>query len=378
MRHTLLCLWIVGCHGARSQTDAAAASVAAPPPSSAAPAGSGAEASDGGSDASAVTLARCFEPSRVTQLGTLESERVAWRHDVVCEGPRCFDPETLAVVPARAAAAASSQPTDLLATGERVEQRGNTLLAGARALPKLAKGERFDRVENGRWIVIASGDDERAFHVIDGLAGTRNARAYVAVLEDLAAWEDPATAGVTVSNLATHATVLKDAALCTAGGTWGWSLSPRFLWCNSNRGGSTGYELRTGKTFFVGQSASMSPDERYVVRVPGVGWGGDLISEDHVEWTSVDTGRTVTLTRDVPRATDQTTPMTSTVPVAFCGDGKLFAIITRKELVVYRGSDAKRLAGAGAMPGGDTAFSRSGRYLLDKRAGAATVYRLDP
>ena len=120
----------------------------------------------------------------------------------------------------------------------------------------------------------------------------------------------------------------------------------------------------------------MSPDERYVVRVPGVGWGSNLISEDRVEWTSAETGRTVTLTKDVPHVTDDQ-PLTLTVPVAFCGEGKLFAIVTKKELVVYRG-DARRLALAGAMPGGEIAFSRSGRYVLDERAGAATVYRLEP
>ncbi len=345
----------------------AAASVAA---------SSSAAASDGGADANAVALADCFEPSRVTQLGTIKNEKVVWDDDLVSDGAKHFDPETLAAVPPPPRTIKHGT-TNLLATGERVEQSGTTLIAGARKLPKLEKGESLERVESERWIVITPGDEQRTLHVIDGLAGKRDARAYVAVRGDLAAWEDPTTMGVTVSNLVTHATVLKDAALCTAGGTWDWSLSSRYLWCNSNRGGSTGYDLHGGKTFYVGQSASMSPDERYVVRVPGVGWGSNLVSEDHVEWTSADTGRTVTLTKDVPHATDDQPPLTSTVPVAFCGDGKLFAIVTKKELVVYR-ADARRLASAGAMPGGAIAFSRSGRYVLDERAGAATVYRLEP
>jgi hypothetical protein len=122
----------------------------------------------------------------------------------------------------------------------------------------------------------------------------------------------------------------------------------------------------------------MSPDESYLVRVPGAGEEGTLISADHVEWTSADTRRTVIVTKDVPHATEKTQPYTSTVPIAFCGDGKLFAIVTRKDLVIHRGSDAKQLASARAMPGGSIAFSHSGRNVLFERAGSATVYRLDP
>ncbi len=344
----------------------------------AAPVESSAPTSDAAPEAVAVKLADCLPPSRITQLGTIKKD-VGWHGDLVSHDNEHFDPETLdEVSPPAPAHLSSLHPTDLLATGERVEQRRRILLAGARKL-QLDEGMRFDRVENGRWIVIALDDDaERSVRIIDALGRTKDTRTYVAVRGDLAAFADPSTMGVSVTNLVTHATLLKDAQLCTAGGMWSWSLSSRFLWCNSNRSGSTGHDLRTGKTFEVGQSAFTSPDESYLVRVPGVGWGSNLISEDLVEWTSAGSGRTVTLTKDVPHATDQMTPLTSTVPVAFCGEGKLFAIATRKELVVYRGVDAKRLAAARAMPGGTIEFSRSGRYILDKRAGAATVYRLDP
>ena len=78
-------------------------------------------------------------------------------------------------------------------------------------------------------------------------------------------------------------------------------------------------------------------------------------------------------------ATEDTPPLSPPiVPVAFCGEGQLFAIVTRHDLVIHRGKDGARLASARAMPGGGIEFSASGRYVLFTRAGAATVYRLDP
>ena len=257
MRSALLCLCLVGCPGSRSQPVDAAVPVVAASSSATATAAS-VTASDGGADANAVALADCFEPSRVTQLGTIKNEKVVWDNDLVSDGAKHFDPETLAAVPP-SSRAIKHGTANLLVTGERVEQSGTTLIAGARKLPKLEKGESFERVESGRWIVATSGDVQRTLHVIDGLAGKKDARAYVAVRGDLAAWEDPTTMGVTVSNLATHATVLKDAALCTAGGIWDWSLSSRYLWCNSNRGGSTGYDLQSGKTFTSGNPLRCRP-----------------------------------------------------------------------------------------------------------------------
>jgi hypothetical protein len=376
MRFVLLGLCLVGCPGAGSQAVDASPSVSATA-TSAASVETSALVSDGGVDAATVTLADCFEPSRITQLGTMKNDKASWDGELVSDGVKRFDPETLGEVPVPVRTHPSKAPTDLLATGERVEQRRTTLLAGARKLRSLDEDMTFDRVENGRWIVLATGDGEPRFHILDGLARKMDAREYVAVHGDLAAFEGESMT-VSVMNLVTHKEVVKDVSVCTAGGMWSWELSSRFLWCNSNRGGWVGTDLRSGKTFDVGQSAFVALDESYLVRVPGVGMPGNLISEDHVEWASANTGRTVTLTKDVVRATDQTTPLTSTVPLAFCGEGKLFAIATRKELVVYRGADARRLAAAGAKPGGAISFSRSGRYLIDARAGAATVYRLEP
>ncbi|HEX4517008.1 MAG TPA: hypothetical protein VH054_25850 [Polyangiaceae bacterium] len=377
MRFVLLGLCLVGCPGARSQAVDASPSVSATA-TSAAPVETSAPVSDGGVDAAAVTLADCFEPSRITQLGTMKNDKVSWDGELVSDGVKRFDPETLGEVPVPARThrlQALHAPTDLLATGERVEQHGTTLLAGARKL-RLGKDMTFDRVENGRWIVLATGDGEPRFHILDGLTGKMDAREYVAVRGDLAAFEGESMT-VTVTNRVTHKEVVKDVSVCTAGGAWSWELSPRFLWCTSSRSGAVGTDLRTGTTFDVGQSAFVALDESYLVRVPGIGLPGNVISEDHVEWASAETGRTLTLTKDVEPATDQTPPLTK-VPVAFCGEGKLFAIVTRKELVVYRGADARRLSAARAMPGGAIAFSRSGRYLIDARAGAATVYRLEP
>jgi hypothetical protein len=215
------------------------------------------------------------------------------------------------------------------------------LVAGARKLPSFDEGVTFVRVENGRWIVGAFKADV-TFGIVDGLARKNDPQPYVAVHGDLAAFTNGEGA-LNVTNLVTHAIVLKDAAACT--GTS--SLSSRFLWCDANPGGRVGHELRTGKEFSVGRSAFVSPDERYFVRVPGVGWDNDVISEDRVEWTS-DTGRTVTLTKKVPRATANMEPMTSTVPVAFCGDGKLFAIVTKKELVVHRDRTVKLISASSA------------------------------
>jgi hypothetical protein len=372
MRHALLGLCLAACSTSRSQPLDAATSVSPPVASSAAPIESSAP-----SDAAA-PLAECFEPSRVTQLGTIKNQAVFWRDDLVFDGTSAFDPETLASVPTPVRTTPiSRERSDLLLTGERVEQMGTTLVAGARKVAKLAKGERFDFVANKRFIVVSAADVETDLHLIDGLTGKRDARTYIAVGDDLVAFQDEVT-GITVRNISTHAIILKDIGPCAAGGTWTWSISPRFLWCDSNRGGRTGYDLHTGKAFEVGQSAFTSPDERYVVRVPGVGWGSNLISEGHAEWTSADTGRTVTLTKDVPHATEDTEPLTSTMPVAFCGTGKLFAIVTKRDLEIHRGADGKRLAVARSMPGGALEFSKSGRWILDKRAGAATVYRLEP
>jgi hypothetical protein len=302
----------------------------------------------------------------------MKDSTVTWDEDLIAEGTTRFDPETLAQA-TRPAHKGMPRQSDLLATGERVEQFQDVLVAGARKLPSL-EGTTFDRVENGRWIVgtFTRGNTVR---VVDGLTRTLDPKMYVAVHGDLAVSTDPTYLDATVTNMLTHTTVLQ--AVC-ADSTDSWSLSSRFLWCESSGAGPTGFDLHTGARLDVGLSARMSPDESYLVRVPGAGEEGTLISADHVEWTSAHTRRTVIVTKDVPPATDKTQSYTSTVPFAFCGDGQLFAIVTRRDLVIHRGSDAKQLASARAMPGGSIAFSRSGRYILFTRAGAATVYRLDP
>ena len=372
-RRVLFALCFAGCTSDRA------------PPASGAPSATAASAALASSAPAAVAdatsppapkLADCFEPSHLTQLGTIK-RRVEWREELLSDGAKTFDPETLAEV---SVTFHSTIPPadDFLATGERVEQHRTTLVAGARKLASLEPGAQLERVENGRWVVVAFGDGERTFEVIDGLSRKKDPHTYVAVSGDFAASQDKDTLTITVSNRVTGAVVLKDASPCASGGVVNYSLTSRFLWCHSSRFGSTGHDLRTGREIYVGQSAIVSPDESYFVRVPGVGLAGDLISEDRADWVRANDGRTVTLSTDVPNATDVTPALTSTVPIAFCGDGKLFAITTQKDLVVHRGADAKRLAAARAMPGGHVAFSKSGRYVVYERAGAATVYRLDP
>lgn len=366
---------IVGCTKPDAHTSPTFSASAAPSqaPSVVAPA-------DGAVEAAAPVLARCFEPAHITQLGTLKDDKVLWDEDVLSNGKEHFDPETLAVVPAPVHLAQPAQPTDLLATGERVSGVGDMVSAGARWKKKLKPDEHFLRVENGRWVVVGAGDVVMSERVIDGMTGKLvDTRTYVDVRGDLGAATSDDGSSVTVWSLVTHLPgAVKNAGICSAGGLIDWSLTNRFLQCDSNRGGATVHDLRTGKETFVGQATAMSPDERYFVTVPGKGWGENLISADRVTFHGFDTNRDVLVSRDVPPATDSTVALQTTVPVAFCGDGTLFAIVGRREVAVYRGADATRLAGTGAMPGGELLFSDAGRYLVHKRAGAATVFRLDP
>ena len=127
----------------------------------------------------------------------------------------------------------------------------------------------------------------------------------------------------------------------------------------------------------------MAPDDTYAVLVPEIGGlGGNPFDEmghprTNAARLDMNTDAQKTLTADVhvPKDFNDTTPNT---PVAFCGQGALIAIVTLHEMAVYRGTDGARLAGAPAMPGGTLAFDRSGRFLLQSRAGASTVYRLEP
>jgi hypothetical protein len=60
------------------------------------------------------------------------------------------------------------------------------------------------------------------------------------------------------------------------------------------------------------------------------------------------------------------------------GQRELFAVVVPREFAVYDGRTGERLAHAPAMPGGALAFDPSGRYLMQSRRGASTIYRLEP
>jgi hypothetical protein len=341
-------------------------------------------AADAEDEAASPTLASCFEPSRVTQLKTVRDPSVVWDGDVVVDAKhRHYDPEMLAERTTPPAAAPSK--ADRLSSGERIVSSGDTLAAGTRWSLPLREGEKLERVEAGRWIVIrtpvtttnGTGPVD-ALRVIDGVTGSADAKHYVDVSADFALASSAHDLGIVVWNMATRTSVYTTQDACVAGGLMQWALSRRFLRCESNRFGVALRDLRSGKEYALDQSSSLSPDETYTVTSPGRGWGGNTLSEDTVSYTNLDTGLAVTLTKDVPPVTESTPTPGTTVPVVFCGTGRLFAIVGRHKLSVHRGFDAALLAQAPAMPGGVLLFSESGHYVMHKRAGSATVFRLDP
>jgi hypothetical protein len=329
---------------------------------------------DASVEASTPELPRCFEPKRIVQLGTIKDEKATWDGDLVATGQAKLDPETL--LPRTPPPRAHVADVTLLATGERVESHKGHVFAGVRWSRPLRAGESLESVEDERWVVISALNGKPSKRVIDGLSGRVDKRSFIDVLGDRAIVKTEEDSGATVVSILTGR-IFRHESACVAGGTFEWSLAPGFLMCTSYRFGSFLFALDGGKDITVDQSTSLSPDNRYLVHRPGVSWGSTLLSPDRVSYERVG-GRTITLTKDVPPATEDTPPLSPTVPVAFCGDGALFAIVTRHDLVIHRGKDGARLAAARALPGGAIEFSASGRYVLFKRAGASTVYRLDP
>jgi hypothetical protein len=332
---------------------------------------------DASVEASAPELPRCFEPKRIVQRGTVKDDTATWNGDFVLTRTTHLDPETLA--PHAPPPRVSRRDDTFIATGERVEARNGHVIAGVRWSRELdPESESFGRVEGLRWVVITTpGKRHMVERVIDGLSGRVDPRRFEGILGDRAILESETDSDATVVNLATGKLV-RHQPPCTAGERVDWSLSPGFLECASNRFGANLFALDGGKDISVDQATSLSPDHRYLVHRPGVSWEGSLLSPDRVSYERVGGGRTITLTKDVPPVTEESPRLSVTVPIAFCGEGELFAIVTQRDLVIHRGKDGARLASARAMPDGGIEFSASGRYVLFTRAGAATVYRLDP
>ncbi|MGH7282124.1 MAG: hypothetical protein ACRELY_11410 [Polyangiaceae bacterium] len=203
-------------------------------------------------------------------------------------------------------------------------------------------------------------------------------------------WHDDDHA--TVEDASTHKVILK-APICSAGGTMDFELSPtgRFLICISSRAGQMLWDLTAahpnpdkpvsfGKDTTSDEGLSLAPNDAYGVVAPVLGWGTERPTRTSIEWLDFNAHTQKSLGAAPiaePDAQGNLPKPSLRFGVAFCGDGVLFAVAESKELGVYRGSDAQKLASVPSMQGGDVSFSASGRYVSQTRNGFTTVYRLD-
>ena len=197
-------------------------------------------------------------------------------------------------------------------------------------------------------------------------------------------WNDEDHA--TVEDVSTHKVILT-APICAAGGTIDFDLSTtgRFLICFSSRAGQTLWDLTAAhpnpeKPALSGNQLWLAPNDAYAITTPVLGFGTDLPTSKTIDWFDFNAPAHKSL-GPAPIAVpdkDGNLPHSSLAfGVAFCGDGALFVVAESKELGIYRGADAQKLASAPSMQGGDVSFSTSGRYVSQTRGTATTVYRLD-
>ena len=130
---------------------------------------------------------------------------------------------------------------------------------------------------------------------------------------------------------------------------------------------------------------ALSPGDEYVVAVPVPMFAATQHSRPSVVRVDVGHGKpkVVASGADVAGATDApAATRTSDFQVAFCGEGRLFAVSLTRKIVIYRGADGTALASVAADTGGALSFNRSGKHLiqtlaLSREAVTTIVYRLE-
>lgn len=270
--------------------------------------------------------ATCTEPTKLVQLGTLK-QAAKFDGEVLDTSAAGFDPETLA-------------PATLPPKPQK---------------PHAQTPSRYQEVVAGRGLI---------FHD-----------------------EPPAI----VEDVATKKVLLK-APICSAGGAIGFTFSKtgRFLICDSSRSGQMLWDLNVpspnpDKPLSWGAATSdpslfVSPNDAYAIATPVLGFGTELPSRDAIVYFDLNTHKDKSLGAAPIAVPDKDGNLPNpSLPfgVAFCGEGALFVVAESKELAVYRGADAQKLASAPSLQGGDVSFSASGRYVSQTRGHATTVYRLE-
>jgi hypothetical protein len=336
--------------------------------------------------------ATCAEPASLKQLQSHKGE-LHWDGDDLVDAHYFYDPETLQASPRTPKIVAPLLPMPI--GSDTLEQRGAAIVrvdSAGNVLWKTPIGakETVRSLEDARWLVIDTGTRERPryegaplggpyYRVVDATTGATPKGTYLAIQGHYLGDYGSNGLEARVIDLESGKVVAYTPA-CAAGGVWEYSLSNtgRFLVCEANRGRSRFWDAkRAGRDAPIGGfGVSLAPNDTYAIAVPAIGGFVSEASLTEVVRVDLNSDAQKALTSDVhvPKDFNDTTPNT---PVAFCGQGALFAIVTLHEIAVYRGADGVRLAGTPAMPGGTLAFDRSGRYLLQSRAGASTVYRLD-
>lgn len=279
-----------------------------------------------------VARADCAEPTKLTQLGTV-NDVGTFSHETLIGQTHSYDPETL-----KPSALPPTPPPEKPSTA-------NT-------------PSRYASIVNGVGL-ISSGEDSDA----------------------------------RVEDAATHKLIL-NVDMCMAGGSWTYTLSStgRFLICHSNRAGDFLWDLHaahpdSSKMVTWGandrvadEGLFVSPNDSYAVAVPVLSWGNNEPTRPSITYFDLDSHKSKSLGKAPDPENDVGSEGEDAHPyvVRFCGDGELFATSGFKELTVYRGKDGARLAGAPALKGGYISFSDSGKYLSQTRNGKTTIFRLDP
>ncbi len=275
---------------------------------------------DAAVDASVAAREDCAEPTKLTQLVTV-NEDAQFYEETLEGGAHDFDPET--------GVASAHVPRPLVK-------------------PKPSAPSRYAQVAGGWGLIWKKGESDAK-----------------------------------VEDVATRKKIMQFPA-CAAGGFWSYFLSStgRFLVCAGNRGGDSFFDLEHGGkevTDVGGEGVELSPDDHYVVGVPVVMWGNGQPSRATIRYFNLDTHKSHDVATAVHLDEPNGDPNARVNPyfAAFCGDGALFAASADNEVVVARGKDGQRLAAAPALKGGVVSFSQSGKYISQTRDHKTTVFRLD-
>jgi hypothetical protein len=280
-------------------------------------------------DASAPVDFHCAEPSRLVQLGTVK-EKASFRGELVAGARRAYEPEHL----------------------------GPREVPPLPPAPAVKLSKRYREVAGGVGLIH---DDE----------------GYTAIVEDVATRRK-----------------LTDVQACTARGVppaFSLSSTGRFVLCQADDSTSLtesrpthSKKRRELMEACSDGGLSLAPDDGYGVTVPTLWAFGDEPTRTSVLWCDWDamTSREIASAPHPKRLGWDGARAGNAFGVAFC-EKALFAVSLEKEIVVFRGRDATRLAGAPAHQGGDLSFSASGRYLSQSRGNddtgwATTIYRLEP